>query len=527
MNQCCDTETDLKHLSLTGLTFGFVLCSAMHAGDVHAQSMAADGCALPADTVAFDIDADSAVAYVNPSLISLLYSDVSPTGGDAPLLLRAGAIALTGWFDATAPYHATAVGNYSRIERRPEDEATTRNVNTAILYAMQQTMSSLLPHRQDVFRCLLTRAGLDPDDTSEDVATAVGIGNVAGKAAVRGRENDGMNQLGNEIGRVHNPTPYADYTGYRPVNTAYRLANASRWQPDMQRHGIGLYRIQQFVTPQYALVEPYSYETPLDYSVPRPFQSNSRRFAHYKAQADAVLRYSAELTEDQKLKAELFDDKLRSIARSTAEAARLLVLSPIEAVHLDFIQNIAAFDAGIFVWQEKLRFDAVRPFSAIRHIYGDSPVEAWAGPGLGRGTIRGSEWKAYLEEADHPEYPSASACFCAAHAQAGRRYLKSDFIDFHSPFSAGSSRIEPGVTPAADATVSYTTWTDFSLDCGLSRIWAGVHFEAAVEESRKVCGLFGDMAYDYGMSLISGTRPLREAGRGRNMHDELLPLPER
>ena len=360
------------------------------------------------------------------------------------------------------------------------------------------------------------------------MTTAVGIGNLAGKAVVRGRENDGMNQLGNEIGRVNNLTPYADYTGYRPVNTAYDLLDASRWQPDMQRQGAGLYKIQQFVTPQFGLVEPFSYKTPLDYSVPPPLHSNPRNFAHYKAQADTVLRFSAEMTEEQKLIAELFDDKLRSVALSTASAARFHGLTAIEAIHLDFIQNISVFDAGIFVWQEKMRHDAVRPFSAIHLIYGNSPVEAWAGPGMGPGTIRGSEWKAYLEEADHPEYPSASACFCAAHAQAGRRYLKTDMIDFQSVYPAGTSRIEPGVTPAEDTTVSFHSWTDFSRDCGLSRVWAGVHFEAAVEESQKVCDVFGDLAYEYGMARITGSPPVRMPAVGRMMPPDLrAPMPMR
>ena len=33
--------------------------------------------------------------------------------------------------------------------------------------------------------------------------------------------------------------------------------------------------------------------------------------------------------------------------------------------------NVAAFDGGIATWNEKFRYDAVRPFSAIRFLYGD------------------------------------------------------------------------------------------------------------------------------------------------------------
>lgn len=40
-------------------------------------------------------------------------------------------------------------------------------------------------------------------------------------------------------------------------------------------------------------------------------------------------------------------------------------------VQADFLANLAAYDAGIVIWQEKARWNAVRPFSAISHIYGD------------------------------------------------------------------------------------------------------------------------------------------------------------
>jgi hypothetical protein len=40
-----------------------------------------------------------------------------------------------------------------------------------------------------------------------------------------------MNQLGDEGGVLCNRQPYADYTGYDPVNTAYDLRDPSRWQP--------------------------------------------------------------------------------------------------------------------------------------------------------------------------------------------------------------------------------------------------------------------------------------------------------
>ena len=42
---------------------------------------------------------------------------------------------LTATVDALAPYHPTAVGVFTRVERRPQDEWTLANMNTATLYA--------------------------------------------------------------------------------------------------------------------------------------------------------------------------------------------------------------------------------------------------------------------------------------------------------------------------------------------------------------------------------------------------------
>lgn len=50
--------------------------------------------------------------------------------------------------------------------------------------------------------------------------------------------------------------------------------------------------------------------------------------------------------------------------------------SLIEFVFYETLENIAAWDAGIAVWRAKRKYDAVRPFTAIREVYGDSLVRA-------------------------------------------------------------------------------------------------------------------------------------------------------
>ncbi len=231
--------------------------------------------ALPS-AAAISLDSGNApVELIIPSVAPVVFTDVSPSGGDATLVLRVTTLITNAWFDASAPYHPTAVGIYSRLGRRPAMEsATNRNINIACLYASYRVLNSLLPNRNTDWRAMMTAAGLNADDASEQLTSPVGIGNRAAKAILAIRERDGMNQLGDENGRTFNREPYADYTGYEPVNTAYDLRDPSRWQPRLYPAGGGVFRIQQFVTPQYRKVRPYSYQNPNQFNVPRPSDSH-------------------------------------------------------------------------------------------------------------------------------------------------------------------------------------------------------------------------------------------------------------
>jgi hypothetical protein len=415
------------------------------------------------------------------------------------------------WFDAIAPYHPTAVGVYSRLGNRPTLERTNRNRNIAVFYASYRILNSLYPSQTAEWRDMLTSVGLNPDDTQENTTTPAGIGNMAGKAVVAVRERDGMNQLGDEGGVKYNRQPYSDYLGYQPVNTAYELKDPSRWQPNLVTTGNGIFRVQQFVTPQMRVTLPYSYNTPDRFNTPRPVKSNPRgpggRQA-YVAQADEVLNASANLNDQRKATAELFDNKIRSLGFSILFVTTSRALSLEQFIQLDFLTNMAAFDAAIAVWNEKHKWDAVRPFSSIRYIYGDRPVTAWGGPGKGRVTdLPASQWRSYLTTADHPEYPSGSATFCSAHAQSARRFLASDALGWTVPIQKGMSVVEPGITPANDIELNWATWSDFERDCGLSRVWGGVHFLSAVEEGHQVGRQIGDLAFQFLQAHLGGTAP--------------------
>ena len=431
--------------------------------------------------------------------------DVSPNASDPSLLLRITALSSNAWFDAIAPYHPTARGVYSDIPNRPESERTDKNRNIAMLYASFHVYNSLMPQGKLVWRDMLTDAGLDPDDQSSDLSSPIGIGNTAGRAIVEARENDGMNQLGNEGDCRGGCQPYEDYTHYVPVNTAYELIDPSRWQPNIISNNFGQFSVQQFVTPQFGKTKPYTFDDIERFLVSPPRKSKISNFEEYKEQVDEVIKASASMTDRQKMMAELFDNKFASVLAAAGSVVSLLDLSLEEFVVIELATNVASFDTAIAVWHNKRLYDAVRPFSAIKYIYDDTPISAWGG--VSQGTVEklpADKWASYLPVADHPEYPSATASICAAHAQVMRRLHGDENFDFSINIQAGSSRIEPGFTPQNDLVLHWTSWSDFENDCGQSRLWSGVHFPDAIPAGIKIGHEIGDITYDFVQNLLEG-----------------------
>lgn len=70
--------------------------------------------------------------------------------------------------------------------------------------------------------------------------------------------------------------------------------------------------------------------------------------------------------------------------------------------------------------------------------------------GPGKGTVSdlpASQWRSYLDVADHPEYPSGSAAFCSTIALTSRLFYGDDNLGYSYKFLKGSSYVEPGITP--------------------------------------------------------------------------------
>lgn len=415
------------------------------------------------------------------------------------------------WFDAIAPYHPTAVGIFSNLGRRPVEEHTTRNKNIAVLYSSFVSLNAALPEFKSRWLDMMQAAGLDPNNTAEDPTTPSGIGILAAKNALAALKHDGTNRDGDEGGRKYNRQPYADYTGYEPVNTAYDLRDPSRWQPNVitkeTSAGKGVFTAQQFAIPQYGLVKPFTYGNPAQFEVSPPTNSNFRNRETYRRQADEVLEASANLTDTQKIKAEFFND----VVPTYGVIARVVNLggnySTEQTVHYVTRADVAFHDTTIASYHFMRKYDSVRPFSAIRYLYGNKKITAWGGPGKGTvSDITGDEWQSYLNrhaDANYPEYPSATVGACLAFAQQARRAL-GDNINIFFPVAKGSSSVEPGVTPANDTTLHWSNFTDFARDCGESRLWGGENFRSSIEAANQYGPQIGDLAYEFVERKLNG-----------------------
>ncbi len=487
--------------------------TAALAGLGHSGAAAAEPAARPAAAAAdFDFDTGN---FVRDLIATFRPAEDVYGPMDVTVLHRFIHLSTAAWFDAMAPYHPTAVGVFSRIRRRPSSESTTnRNKNIAALYANYRVIKGVEPGRGTAFRDLMVAIGLDPDDESENPTSPIGIGNLAGKAVLARTAHDGMNQLGDE-GRTYNGRPYEDYTGYRPVNSAYELRNPSRWQPKHGTHNRrlagnagdkGIFTVQAFVTPQQRLVRAHTFRDPGSFGLAPPEFSDHTRPRDYKRSVDEILQASAALTDEQKVKAEIFDNKFLGVGISVGAAAQAHGEMDLDdLVHLLFGSTVAIYDSLVAIWHYKAVYDSVRPFTAVRHVHGSRRVTSWGG--VGKGTVRdmpGDEWTSYLNVGDHPEYPSGSGGVCAAQAQATRRFFDDDVLDWTFRAPAGSTMVEPGLTPGTDLAVHWDTWTEFVRDCAYSRMWGGVHFSKTAERSIPFGEQFGDLAYEFVQRHVRG-----------------------
>jgi PAP2 superfamily len=432
------------------------------------------------------------VLFWNTALLNaVVATKMGPT-----VTARALAILHTCMYDAWTAYDPIAIGTVLHGGlRRPVNERTSENKSQAVSFAAYRALVDLFPTQIAQFDLLMTSLGYDSSDSSTDSMTSTGIGNIASAASLALRHYDGANQLGDLA-----PGAYADYTNYVPVNPPDRINDLNHWQPLPVLNAQGELVAQKCVTPQWGYVMPFALTT--EQLQPALYPT----IAHYPSrpflqQAQDILELSAKLTDMHKVIAEYWKDGPGTAQPPGHWSEFAQFISQRDGHSLDqdiqlfFILSNALLDASILTWLTKRYYDSVRPITAIHNLFRDQDVFAYAGPFKGVGWIKGQDWMPY-QTADlitpaFPEYCSGHSTFSAAAAEVLRYFTGSAVFGATYVFKAGQSKVEPGVVPATDITLSWPTFAIAAEQAGISRRYGGIHFEDGDRAGRELGRFIG------------------------------------
>jgi membrane-associated phospholipid phosphatase len=417
---------------------------------------------------------NAAIQWDNAVLQAIRNIGVGPT-----VASRAIAITHTSMYDAWATYDAVAVP--TRPNGIPRQAGKYSDATMAVSYAAYRALLDLFPSQASLFTTQMNAMGFDPNNTSTDTTTQVGVGNVAAQAVIAYRHTDGSNQAGN----------YADTSGYVPVNTPDQIIDPTRWQPLRVPNGNGGFVVQKYLTPHWGTVTPFALTSGSQFRPSGPVRDATS--SAYKSQADQILQYSANLNDQTKTIADYWANGPHTETPpghwdvfAQFYIAQFLSLKYKHDLNHDvkmfFALSNALFDAGIACWECKRAYDYVRPITAVHYLYPyPNKVTAWAGYGKGTQSIYGRDWMPFQEPTivtpPFPEYVSGHSTFSAAGAYILRQVTGFDlFIDSYLA-EPGSSHIEPGITPMLAVVLYWPTLSSAADEAGLSRRYGGIHFQ--------------------------------------------------
>jgi hypothetical protein len=428
---------------------------------------------------------------------------------------RALAIVHTAIYDAWAAYDPLAVGTRLGAKlRQPEAERTQANKNKAVSFAAYLALVDLFPARQAAFAQQMTDLGYVTD--CSDTSSAASVGTIAGQAVLDFRHTDGANQLNG----------YADTSGYIPVNSWDQMKEPDHWQPlcvPLPAPGATDCPAQQrFATPHWRTVTPFALTSAAQFRPdhgPAVTVLKGKPSDAFTKEVDQQLKYSAGLTDTQKVIAEYWEDPPGSVTPPghwnlfAQWVSRRDHHSLDEDAKVFMALNNGLLDASITAWDAKRQWNSVRPITAVRWLMKDQLVQGWGGPYQGTKTIRGQDWLPYQRAnfvtPSFPEYLSGHSTFSAAAAMALKAATGSDTFGMSVTIPAGSSRIEPKTdtqpgVPAAPVTLSWKSFTAAADQAGISREYGGIHFNDGDFEARQAGEDVGLLVWSKAKSYFNG-----------------------
>jgi hypothetical protein len=404
----------------------------------------------------------------------------------------------TAMFDAWSRFDAKARPVYlQHVERVPLDQRTLKNKEKAISYAAYRAMLTYFFSDSLMLRNKMKEFGFDPDNHSLDPTTPEGIGNLSAKTVIEARMNDGSNQMGT-VGATN--TPYADYTGYKPINSADTLNDLKHWQPKYFSDGNGGKFAPACLTPHWGRVRPLMLDSANQFRCEPPPAIGSPQLAK---EVKEVVDLQANLTNEQKALVEFMRDGPRSVQQAGhwfifAQDVSVRDNHTLdEDVKMYFAVEAAAMDGFIACWDTKMQYDFARPYTLVHYYFKDKKIKAWGGPGKGMIQMLGQEWRPYSPETflcpPFPSYISGHSSISGACAAILQLYTGSDRFGIEVKRRPGEAT-EPD-NLGAEVVLKFPTFSETASMAGISRVLGGYHIQCENQEGLKLGKMVADAVW--------------------------------
>jgi hypothetical protein len=213
-------------------------------------------------------------------------------------------------------------------------------------------------------------------------------------------------------------------------------------------------------------MEPFVIRSPLKFRSEGPPRLSSREYARDLNEVKSVGELgSLTRNDDQTQSARFWSGSASAIwNRAAATAARRRHLTLLENARLFALLNIATADAIISCWDAKYHFELWRPITAIRLADTDGNSE----------TVAKTDWTPLIVTPPYPEYDS------------GHQSISGSAQQILTAFFGKRMRVESYSEVFGTGVVR--TWRNFAAaadEAFMARIWAGIHFRFAMEDTRR------------------------------------------
>lgn len=189
----------------------------------------------------------------------------------------------------------------------------------------------------------------------------------------------------------------------------------------------------------------------------------SHQYAKEFAEVKAVGSAAADTTRtaDQTLAARYWTEQP---AATWSRIIRTLVaqegVSTVDGARLFAMAYLTAADAAITVWADKARWSNWRPITAIREADTDGNPETVKDPG----------WLPLIPTPPYPDHPSGHLALSSSICETLKDFFRGNKMGWTDTNNAGLSRSYTHFSKAVDEIVDV-------------RVWSGIHFRAADEQS--------------------------------------------